>query len=136
MRILITGSRDWPDEEFVWDMIDLAIMHREAFGVDPDAPSKIIIVHGACPTGADLHAATYVKDRVTDWEVEQITLDEEPYPANWKQLGKRAGFVRNEHMVNLGADVCLAFIKDESRGASHTANLAEERGITTRRYPM
>lgn len=133
MRILITGSRDWPDEEFVWDMIDLAVRHRSAFDCDH---KTITVVHGACPKGADFHAANYCEDQASFLEAEGITLVEERHPANWKDLGKRAGFARNEHMVNLGADICLAFIKDNSRGASHTANLAEERGISTRRYPM
>lgn len=137
MRILITGSRDWPDEEFVWEMIDIAILHRDAFGEhDESWGRQITIVHGACPTGADAHASNYCEDHAGWWDNEGIALSEEPHPANWKDLGKRAGFVRNSHMVNLGADLCLAFIKDDSKGASHTAAFAEERGIPTRRYPM
>jgi len=37
-------------------------------------------------------------------------------------------------MVGAGADVCLAFICAGSAGASHTARLAKDTGIPTRRY--
>jgi hypothetical protein len=117
-RILITGSRDWDDVEAIWQTLNVAV--QEA---GPDR--EIVIVHGACPRGADWHADRWA--RFADATVEA-------HPANWSLEGKRAGFIRNARMVNLGADVCLAFIKDGSRGASHTARLAEQAGIPVRRW--
>jgi hypothetical protein len=91
---------------------------------------QIVVVHGACPTGADAHAAQWTKT-ATQFAT---NVTEEAHPANWQLEGKRAGFIRNACMVNLGADLALAFIRNGSRGASHTAALAEQAGILVRRW--
>ena len=51
------------------------------------------------------------------------------YPFDWE-----AGHVRNAEMVVSGADICLAFIENDSRGATGCARMAETAGIPTIRY--
>lgn len=109
MRILITGSRDW-DKVSVID----AILAQYA----PDRP---IIVHGGC-RGAD---------QMADVIARRLGLPTEEHKAHWSRYGKSAGFVRNKAMVGLGADLCFAFIKNGSRGATMCADLAEGAGILT-----
>lgn len=116
MRILITGSRDWEDK----DAILAALRHH-----NPRVNDAPTIVHGACPTGADFLA---------DQLAQEYRACVERHPAEWAVFGKRAGFVRNSAMVELGADICLAFIRNGSRGATMTADLAEAAGIPTFRY--
>jgi len=119
-RILVTGSRDWADA----DVIEEAIIQACRDGYD----RRVVIVHGKCPTGADFLADNIARAR---------GIDREAHPAIWRPNGiynPQAGLLRNRKMVNLGACVCLAFIRNGSRGASHCARLAEEAGIPTRRY--
>jgi hypothetical protein len=111
-RILVTGSRHWPNQQAVWDALD-----RAATGHEPDT---LTIVHGNCPSGADLHAAKWAHAR-------RIKTD--PYVANWTLHGRVAGPLRNRQMVESGADLCLAFPYGESRGTRGCMQLAEAAGI-------
>ncbi|NEA52379.1 SLOG family protein [Streptomyces sp. SID10815] len=123
-RVLVTGSRDWPTPSVVWAALNDLLLDTLPTG------RRLLVVHGDCPRGADAHAAQWagVAGQLAD------TVAVEPHPADWRQYGKAAGYRRNAEMVQLGADVCLAFIKDGSRGASHTAQLAETAGIPVRRW--
>ena len=116
-RILITGSRTWDDRQ----TIGLAL--RQAW--DEVGQGSPTLVSGACPQGADSIAESI-------WQAQGLPV--ELHPADWAQHGKRAGFIRNAEMVSLGADICIAFIRDDSRGATMTAALAERAGIRTLRY--
>ncbi|MGW2113719.1 SLOG family protein [Streptomyces zhihengii] len=123
-RVLVTGSRDWPTPDLVWGALN--DVRDEALTTD----RHLILVHGACPRGADAHAHQWATT-ATQF-VNGIT--EEQHPADWSLHRRAAGFIRNAHMVNLGADVLLAFIKDQSRGATHTTRLAHAAGIPVRRW--
>ncbi|WP_442575884.1 SLOG family protein [Microbacterium sp. F51-2R] len=114
-RVLITGSRTWDDSATIVGALWGA---WEELG-------EYTLVSGACPLGAD---------RMCEEAAMRKGIAVERHPARWNEYGNRAGFVRNAEMVNLGADLCLAFIKDSSRGASMTADLAEKAGIRTIRF--
>lgn len=113
MRILVTGSRDWADRVTLSGALDAAA-----------AAGPCTIVHGGA-RGADRLAGEWARANGVAVQV---------FTADWNTYGRRAGYVRNAAMVAAGADVCLAFIKNGSPGATMTADLAERAGIPVRRY--
>lgn len=116
-RVLVTGSRTWPDPGAV-----VSALHRLLID-----HGRLTVVHGACPAGVDAITATWARAHPG-----QVT--EEAHPADWQRHGRAAGPIRNTAMVNAGADVCLAFIHDHSAGASGCADAAEAAGIPTHRH--
>jgi len=111
-RVLVTGSRTWADETVI------------AAALRPCLAPGTVLVSGACPHGADA-----IAERL--WQ--SWGGKAERHPADW-DTGRQAGFARNAAMVALGADICLAFIRDDSPGATHAARLAEQAGIPVRRF--
>lgn len=111
MRILVTGSRTW----------DRPLPIAVALLVHSGGREDVTLVHGGA-VGADVHAAMCAKS--FGWTTEAH------YP-DWDRYGKRAGFIRNQRMVDLGADLCIAFTRDNSRGTAHCALAAEAAGIKT-----
>lgn len=129
MRILITGSRDWDNAKSVYSRIVEAISSwlDEHSEIDRTQPLNwVTIVHGDCSTGADKIADIFSRTI--------LKKDAEKYPADWKMLGKSAGFKRNRRMVNTSPDVCLAFIRNNSKGSTGCRDLAKQAGIPTETF--
>lgn len=131
LRILITGSRDWNQRIRIMDALNRAARGHSA--------ADITVVHGGAQ-GADLIADDI--SRGWHWNVE-------PHPvsaAEWEARPKRAGFDRNQLMVDLGADICLAFINPcrkpscagkephDSHGVTDCVSRAERARIPVRPY--
>lgn len=111
MRVLVTGSRDWPDQKRLWEALDLTYEQHHK-------PGEIfLIVHGGAK-GADTMARLWASGRRRDGE---LSIYHEMHPAQWMQNGrfvKAAGHQRNQRMVDKGADLALAFIRNNSPGAT------------------
>jgi hypothetical protein len=84
---------------------------------------KLTIVHGDGP-GAD--------QTIDAWAVrrQDVGVTVERHPADWVR-GRYAGPVRNRVLVGLGADMCIGFLRDASKGTTGTLILAREVGIPT-----
>lgn len=119
MKVLVTGSRSWDDEQTIREALDAVASSAEAAGYP-----RIVVVHGACPKGADAIADAWVRAHPT--------ATAERHPAMWNRHGKIAGRARNREMVKAGADLVLAFIRDDSPGATHCAEVAVEAGLILR----
>lgn len=117
-RILVTGSREWENQFLIHNVL------TSLYWMMPNG-QDIVLVSGKCARGAD--AMCEATARHLGWQIEE-------HPAEWQTFGRRAGFTRNSEMVAGGADMCLAFILNESKGATMTANLAEKAGIETLRF--
>lgn len=114
--VLVTGSRTWTDQACVEDALDELLI---SYG-------SLVLIHGACPKGVDAMADQWGRRRAS------VLIDR--YPAQWSEHGKAAGPMRNIEMVQTGPDLCLAFILNNSRGASHCLKAAQRAGVTTRVY--
>lgn len=113
-RVLVTGSRKWPHRDMVY-----AALYRQYTEHGP-----FVVVHGACSRGADAMASDWVRQHGTSRGV-----IEERWPAQWSLSGHNAGPRRNIAMVASRPDWVLAFILDNSPGASFTARYAASQGV-------
>ncbi len=111
-RLIVAGGRDFTDvaraeaeilallEQPQFDYVDVEIVSGMARGADTCG------VQIAEAYGAKLHK----------------------FPAKWDQLGKRAGYVRNEEMAEHSQGL-IAFHDGKSRGTQHMIDIARRKGL-------
>ncbi len=127
IRILVTGSRYWDDEDTFIRGVTVAI--EDLTGRMP-AEKEIVIVHGDA-RGADAMSESYVNRTRNFFAGHGITIRTERHPADWNTHGKAAGPIRNQKMVDLGADLCIAFLKrgEKNIGTKNCMAAARRAGI-------
>lgn len=109
MNVIICGGRDYDRPRVVGAVLDRL---AERFGL-PDA------VFSGCAKGADQLGKQWARSR---------DVDVEWFPAQWKALGKAAGPIRNQQMLDAGADAVVAF--PGGRGTEDMISKAEDAGVT------
>lgn len=116
-RVLVTGSREFSNLDIARTALSDA---RWALG------PELTIVHGAA-RGAD---------RLLGTMASQLGLVTEAHPARWTEHGKAAGFIRNQAMVDAGADLALVFLVEglACRGTKDCWRRADRAGIPCRVY--
>jgi hypothetical protein len=80
---------------------------------------SVIFISGAAKSGADALIIRFCKEHNLPW-VE--------YPADWDNLGKSAGYVRNVAMARVGTHL-ITFYDGVSKGTRHMAAEALKRGL-------
>ena len=118
-RILVCGGRDYKDRDRVFAELDRI---NEACG-DP-----ICVIAGGA-TGADAFAEEWARSKIGKRE----GISFHGFKANWKELGRAAGPIRNQKMIDRGKpNLVLAF--PGGRGTADMIHRAEEAGIPVRRF--
>ncbi len=125
MKVLVTGGRDYMNRDRI----------RQVFERLKAKYTKVVVIHGNCPTGADA---------IADELGKEFGFEVRPYPADWSGAeaeGNRnaagpkrnSAMIRREHPDKDGRpiDLCLAFTQDlkRSRGTKDCYNKARAAGI-------
>lgn len=110
MRILVCGQREFNDASAVNRVLGEYLA--------PD----LVIIEGTCK-GADTLAHDYaVRMHLANWR----------FPAQWRLHGKRAGFLRNQRMLDEGKpDLVIAFFNDpdSSKGTKMMVEISRRAGV-------
>lgn len=106
MRVIIAGSRTIRQYAKVCEAVQLS-----GFAI-----SRVV---SGLAEGVDMLAVRYALEH---------GLPCDPFPADWKKWGRRAGYLRNEQMAQY-ADALIAVWDGKSPGTRHMIEVAKARGL-------
>lgn len=111
-KLIVAGGRDFND---------LALFIKALMSFEKEHSDKEISLVSGMAKGADQMAYMFAKRQ---------NIQCYPFPANWEQDGKQAGYERNARM-GCFADGLLAFWDGESRGTKHMIDFMKNQGKPT-----
>lgn len=113
MRVLVCGSRGWTDKDRIRAVLEEL------------APSCACVIDGAARGADQLGHEVAV----------ELGLETMRFPAQWKLLGKRAGHIRNQQMLDEGKpDIVIAFWDGLSRGTMDMIERCTKAGVPSKVY--
>jgi hypothetical protein len=116
MRVLVTGGRWWNQKDATWSFLD---------AIHAETPISLLI-HGAA-VGADTLCRLWAEDRGIPLLGFPITK------ADWNRLGKAAGCIRNQTMLDEGLpDILVAF--PGANGTKDMKSRARKAGLPILEY--
>ena len=121
MKVIIAGGRDFQSYATLKGSFYEFLKEQKEDFLDKslsDTLSDIEIVSG-CARGADSVGELFASRR---------GLPIKRFPADWKQHGKSAGYLRNKEMAEY-ANGLLAFWDGKSRGTKHMIDTAKKKGL-------
>lgn len=107
MRVLVTGGRDFSDQELLFEALD-RLHARHGFTV---------LVHGDA-SGADRLSGEWATAR---------GVPVEAHPADWKRHGRAAGPIRNQKMLDTEPELLVAF--PGGKGTADMVRRAKQAGL-------
>lgn len=129
LRIIIAGSREFVDYAMLKreaaSIISSAVAKRRGNQAANNIPKELITIVSGGARGADKLGEQFARE--FGFRLKQ-------FPADWKQYGKKAGFIRNGEMAKYAEEaVCdgmlIAFWDGESMGTKHMIDLAKYCGL-------
>lgn len=108
MKIAIVGSREFKDKDFVEKMVAKKLSNGDC-----------LISGGA--RGVDTWAEEAIS--ILETGLYKFKIEKKIFKPDWNKYGKRAGFLRNELIIN-EADHVIAFWDGKSKGTKHSIDLA------------